>query len=553
MALQTCKRCRKRRIKCDLQLPSCSSCQLADAECLFFDDSLGHEVPRSYLHALNVKVEELEAEIRALRSPQPNDPVKLLDDYNLQPRKQEAASPSPRYASSDSYLGPGSSAELLDNLLTTLVRRKLSSEHTRLPKFVSTFRDGNDEHTLAFPALNLKINPGKLDTQSLQHPQVQRALVEYYAKAVQPSFPLLSPDQLRLLLGYENPLRQSADDCERLLIHGMLAVSSQLVARDLDRDQTIAASLWTEKLFEHINRTFSPSALEAIAGKQTILTQCFLVLLDLISPGASRGSAWEIIGSASGNYAALCEETDRFDDDYQRIGFCLFVIESTLACHFHRPSLFCNSAPSRLGAFSPEYEFLSPSLQVFRAMYSINQHFILDPDPSPVAMEALIPPAFRIPTSTHPSEMSLAQAQIYLALHPLFTSPSAGPHSCSPELLSNIAGAASAFIACTSKLNKEHRIISVWTTAELVLQAGAVWGAYLILSKQDESNLLQTRSVNISGSGSLMEPLLQCSTLLASFAERWKAGRNYVQAWEAFAEMLWVDTNLQRRASSSYP
>ncbi|KAL1618813.1 hypothetical protein SLS56_010372 [Neofusicoccum ribis] len=338
MALQTCKRCRKRRIKCDLQLPSCSSCQLADTECLFFDDSLGHEVPRSYLHALNVKVEELEAEIRSLkapagaRTPQLPDPLKLLqpspEDYNLQPRDQDAA--NPRYASNTSYLGPGSSAELLDNLLTTLVRRQLSSEHTPpnyLPKFISKFRDGEDEHALSFPALNLKINPGKLDTQSLQHPQVQRALIEYYAKAVQPSFPILSPDQLRLLLGYENPLRQSANDAEKLLIHGMLAVSSALVARDLDRDQSIAASLWTEKLFDHITRSYSADNNGPPNPKLTILSLCFLAILDLVCPGASRGSVWEIIGSASRMYAALCEEGGEFDQDRQRIGFCLFAFE----------------------------------------------------------------------------------------------------------------------------------------------------------------------------------------------------------------------------------
>lgn len=49
-----------------------------------------------------------------------------------------------------------------------------------------------------------------------------------------------------------------------------------------------------------------------------------------------------------------------------------------------------------------------------------------------------------------------------------------------------------------------------------------------------------------------MEPLLQCSSLLASFAERWKPGRNYLQAWEAFVEMLWADLDLQRKALPSY-
>lgn len=492
----------------------------------------------------------------------PSDP----ENYNLQPRD-----PEHRYASTASYLGPGSSAELLDNLLNTLVRRQLAANNaspSQLPKFISKLRDGHDEHSLSFPALNLKINPGKLETQSLQHPQIQRALVEYYAKAVQPSFPLLSPDQLRLLLGYENPLRQSANDSEKLLVHGMLAISSALVARDLDRDQSLAASLWAEKLFDHFTRIHSTDGAEPVRALQTILSLCFLTLLELVSPGSSRGSVWEIVGSASRMFSALCEESGELDDDCQRIGFCLFAFErsllpqsasvfsltssSILACHFHRPSLFCNSAPPRLGLFSPEYDFLTRTFQAYRGLYSISQHFILNSDPSPADLEALISPTLNIPPGTRPSDMSLAQAQIYLALHPLFTSPAAGPHSCSPELLSNIAGAASAFIGCISKLNREHRVICIWSTTESVLQAGAVWGAYLILSKQGESKLLKNSSSTAFQPGSSVGPLLQCSALLASFAERWKPGRHYVQAWDAFVEMLWADLDLQRNDPSPY-
>lgn len=279
---------------------------------------------------MNVKVEELQAEIRHLKSPggaqTPHTSQPHSHDYNSPPQNQDT--PSPRYASTSSYLGPGSSAELLDNLLNTLVRRQLSSNHQYLPHFISKFHDGENEQGLSFPlTLNLKINPGKLETQSLHHPQLQRALIEYYAKAVQPIFPLLSPDQQRILLGYESPLRQSGTDAEKFLIHGMLAVSSTLIARDLDREQSITASLWVEKFFDLISRSYGSDGASPLKTKQTILSLCFLALLDLASPGASRGSIWEIVDSATRMYVGLCEESDTEDDDFQRMGFCLFAFE----------------------------------------------------------------------------------------------------------------------------------------------------------------------------------------------------------------------------------
>ncbi|EKG22471.1 hypothetical protein MPH_00206 [Macrophomina phaseolina MS6] len=324
----------------------------------------------------------------------------------------------------------------------------------------------------------------------------------------------------------------------------MLAVSSALVARDLDRDQSLAASLWSEKFFDYLTRSYSTGVSEPARAMQTVVALCFLSLLDLVSPGSSRASAWEVIGSASRMFVALCEENVDFDDDCQRTGFFLFTVE--------RPSLFCNSAPPRLGLFSPEYEFLSSTFQLHRTLYSISQHFALQPDPLAVDVENLIPLQFQIPPNARLSDMSFAQAQIYLSLHPLFTSPTAGPHSCSSDLLKCIAGAASSFISFTSRLNREHRVVSIWTTAESLLQAGAVWGAYLILSKQGEPKALQGPSFNLLKPGSSMEPLLQCSALLSSFAERWKPGRQYVQAWDAFTEMLWADMDLDTQEQSIY-
>jgi hypothetical protein len=79
-------------------------------------------------------------------------------------------------------------------------------------------------------------------------------------------------------------------------------------------------------------------------------------------------------------------------------------------------------------------------------------------------------------------------------------------------------------------------MISVWMVAERVLEAGAVWGLYLITIKH------RSPESNYAGMGmaSALKPLQSCSTLLASFAERWKEGSVYVDIWETYLAFLWT-------------
>lgn len=59
-SIVACKACRRRKVKCDLELPRCARCLKAGLECVGVDPATGREVPRSYLHSLEEKVKSLE-------------------------------------------------------------------------------------------------------------------------------------------------------------------------------------------------------------------------------------------------------------------------------------------------------------------------------------------------------------------------------------------------------------------------------------------------------------------------------------------------------------
>ncbi|KAK7523030.1 uncharacterized protein IWZ02DRAFT_260707 [Phyllosticta citriasiana] len=549
MALQTCKRCRKRRIKCDLQLPACTSCQLVDLECLYYDDSLGHDVPRSYLHALSKKIESLESTINAIKGPAEIVPSPSPFSHSdcqtpLQTSQDAGVFPA---------LGLGTSAGLLENLLRTLVQRQLAQDQNAsgLSRLAAKAREVEDDTSLAFPPL--RINFSKLDTQSLQQPHLQRALIEYYAKVFQSSYALLSTSQINNLLRYEHPLRQCTAS-ERLPIYGIFAISSTLVARDLDNDQSITASMWTERFHSYIAGHDSSNTPGEVRMKQTIVALCFLALLDFVSPVNSKESVWEVVGAASRSYVKLLDDLSasslEMDEEFERLGHCIYLLESTLSIHFRLPSLYCNSAPTVIP------NGLSEPL-LYHTLYTLTQNLNFQQESaSPDVETRLIPACLRINSESAWGNVSLGQAQVYLTLHPLFTSPGAGTHCCSTNLLSKIALAAAAFIMHTHKLNKERRVISIWVSAENVIQAGAAWAAYLMLHSQRDSPLHDYHILNLADLPAI-EPIVKCSSILASFAERWKGGRRYCQAWEAFADMLLADKHLSKVAagyqSSSQP
>lgn len=58
--MSACKRCRRKKIKCDQRFPNCSRCEKAGVECIGLDPVLGRDIPRSYVLDLENRVGKLE-------------------------------------------------------------------------------------------------------------------------------------------------------------------------------------------------------------------------------------------------------------------------------------------------------------------------------------------------------------------------------------------------------------------------------------------------------------------------------------------------------------
>lgn len=213
---------------------------------------------------------------------------------------------------------------------------------------------------------------------------------------------------------------------------------------------------------------------------------------------------------------------------------------SSIAIHFRRPSTYLNnwSLPT-----ARDFSFTNPydNFAHHRSARQIAQGFSLNPRPEEGYFLSLIPDKLRVKSAN--SDISDSQAIAYLPLHPLFTSnissdvfsqdrQSTNP----PELFQIIATSASIVIESIAQQNKDHKFICIWMAAERLVEAGAVWGLYLLVTKKAKI----AESDGGMGMAKAMKPLYSCSTLLASFAERWKVGSAYVDIWEAYLSFLWT-------------
>ncbi|KAI1629123.1 hypothetical protein EDD37DRAFT_644888 [Exophiala viscosa] len=66
---KACTRCRKRKIRCDFQFPTCGACIAAAAPCLGFDSIRGVDKPRSTISHLEEEIARLEIELGQIKSP----------------------------------------------------------------------------------------------------------------------------------------------------------------------------------------------------------------------------------------------------------------------------------------------------------------------------------------------------------------------------------------------------------------------------------------------------------------------------------------------------
>jgi len=189
--------------------------------------------------------------------------------------------------------------------------------------------------------------------------------------------------------------------------------------------------------------------------------------------------------------------------------------------------------PSTLSKFSDE-------LHVARCLQKLLCSLTTVPVRDEAFLEAQIPLSLQV--TSLGSEISLPSAILYIALHPLLTDSDLFAEQNfmnrpSSRLVHIITTSASVIIDHFTQLNEKNSIISIWVAAERILVAGAVWAAGLMHRKHLSGPGLQ--GVSNPGTGVTLDPIIKVSSLLASFAARWKAGSSYVTTWNAVVDSIW--------------
>jgi hypothetical protein len=208
--------------------------------------------------------------------------------------------------------------------------------------------------------------------------------------------------------------------------------------------------------------------------------------------------------------------------------------------HFRRTSLLIDTRLSLYLQEIPLSDGAADDLYAASCLHSITHALATVPFPTETYLESLIPTPFQV--ASLDSEIQISSAMIYISLHPLFTHPNrlAGRSLLdipSPRLILAIAKSAAVIIDHFIKLNQRHMIVSIWLAAERVLEAGAVWAAYLI--HQSRMSGRGPHGIIALGTDFALAPIVKVSSLLASFAVRWKPGLTYVECWETLLELLW--------------
>ncbi|KAH3663403.1 hypothetical protein OGAPHI_005393 [Ogataea philodendri] len=175
----SCSVCRKRKKKCDFNLPSCKNCEALGTVCLFYDEGLGKTVSRRYLKSLDDRVKELKHEIKIYESKILQRKVQdsetshdsRLNDTVKTPLKSGCFVEG---KSDTYYFGPGSIVSLIYSAAKLL---NLDYDPNR---FQYTIGD------ISLPQLKVPFDLMNISSDHI------RLLIENYLSSIYPSFPLLS-------------------------------------------------------------------------------------------------------------------------------------------------------------------------------------------------------------------------------------------------------------------------------------------------------------------------------------------------------------------------
>jgi hypothetical protein len=236
------------------------------------------------------------------------------------------------------YLGPGSAAGLLEALLKIMIQWHVSNG-AELPKRLLSRGDlvlsigGTDlQSTRSSFQLSILNEQRRLELHAMMPLSTQRAVIEHYLATVSPQYTLFTSTQESRLLSHENALKWivgNKDEPSALILRIVFAISTSLIARDLDPNMT-STSIRCRQDADKIPEEIASSTKDPVETERwTCTALCASALCELINP--LSGQVWDLLGRATSALIRLRElytiGKKDLDEDYRRLERAVLKLE----------------------------------------------------------------------------------------------------------------------------------------------------------------------------------------------------------------------------------
>ncbi|KAL2159482.1 hypothetical protein VTH06DRAFT_2487 [Thermothelomyces fergusii] len=342
--VSACARCRSAKVKCDNKLPACTACEKAgcEKECTAANDQFARGKERSYVAALELRIEKLERRLSYARSTKASIALHGPDDL-------PAANPSRK----DSLA-----------FIRAAIHRKAarSQEDADINALVSDFgylavntttRDFEpSESNMTFARLVLAAATNEPvpepESTSLPAESTARALVQFYETSILPLYPAFPAAMLHALISdlYQEHPRQIRSS-EYWLFWMVLAISSAAQSRNRDDEHYRNGVEFVGRALPHADRALRPGY-----GTQV---QSLLLLTQYSMLDPAHFDSWHPIGFTC---RAVVDQGLHQDpphtqqispaalDERRRIFYCVYALDRAISMVHARSFSFYDDAVS---------------------------------------------------------------------------------------------------------------------------------------------------------------------------------------------------------------
>ncbi|KAI5868269.1 fungal-specific transcription factor domain-containing protein [Durotheca rogersii] len=284
--VSACSRCRAAKVKCDGKLPACTACEKAgrENECSAANDQFARGKERSYVAALELRIEKLEKRLEYARSRK----------ASVAQHESEAAPAAPESDRKDSL------AIIKAAIYRKAARkREMSDVNSLLSDFGflsinATTRDFEPSMTnMTFARLVLAAASNdplpEIGDWALPPRQDALPLVQHYMANIYSLYPAFPETTLYTILDQMYSFQERAiKDADYWLVYMVLAIGSTAQSRAKDDDYYINGLCFVSRALQHADRALMPG--------YTTQIQCLILLTQYSMLDPTHFDSWHLIG-----------------------------------------------------------------------------------------------------------------------------------------------------------------------------------------------------------------------------------------------------------------